>query len=87
MTGSVRTAPLPFLAISLLILVLAGGLLAFLAYPAYAQDGNEPLTARFLAETGPSNHGGDGEIFTIRIEFSEDINTGYQVLRDHALEV
>ena len=85
--GSVRTTPLPWLTVSLLVLGLAGGLLAFLAYPAYAQDGDAPLTARFLADTGPSNHGGDGQEFTIRIEFSEDINTSYQVLRDHALEV
>ena len=56
--GSVRTTPLPWLTVSLLVLGLAGGLLAFLAYPAYAQDGDAPLTARFLADTGPSNQGG-----------------------------
>ena len=62
------TAPLPLTVASLLLLGLAGGLLALLAYPAYAQDGDEPLTARFLADTGPSNHGGDGQEFTIRIQ-------------------
>ena len=49
--------------------------------------GDDALTARFLADTGPSNHGGDGQEFTIRIEFNEDIDTGYRVLRDDALEV
>ena len=69
------------------IAVVAGALLTLLVLPAYAQSGDEPLTARFLADTGPANHGGDGQTFTIRIEFSEDIDTSFRVLRDQALEV
>ena len=87
---SIRTAQSPFLPLIvafLLALGLTGGLLAFLVYPAYAQSGDEPLTARFLADTDPTNHEGAGQTFTIRIPFSEDINTSYKVLRDDALEV
>ena len=39
---SMRTAPLPLLGVSLLLLGLAGGLLAFMVYPAYAQSGDPP---------------------------------------------
>ena len=65
--------------------IIATGLL--LALSVYAQSVDEPLTASFLADTGPSNHEGDGQTFTIRIRFSEDIDTSYKVLRDEALEV
>ena len=58
-----------------------------LVLPAYAQSEDEPLTASFLAYTGPSNHEGAGQTFTIRIQFSEDIDTGYAALRDQALQV
>ena len=88
MIPSIRAAQSPFLPLIvafLLALGLSGGLFAFLVYPAYAQSGDEPLTARFLADTGPANHGGTGQTFSIRIRFREDINTSYKVLRDDAL--
>ena len=53
-------------------LCLAGALAPFLVYPVSAQSENEPLTASFLTDTGPSNHGGAGQTFTIRIRFSTD---------------
>ncbi len=74
----------PFL---LLAALAAAAFLFLFPAPGSAQSGDEPLTARFLSDTGPSNHEGDGQVFTIRIEFSEDIATGYKTLRDHALAV
>ena len=55
--------------------LLAGVAVAFLLCPVYAQDGDEPLSVRLLADTGPSNRGGAGQTLTIRIRFSEDIDT------------
>ena len=86
MISSLRLAPIPLAAV-VSALFLAGAAVTFLVYPAYAQGGAEPLTGSFLAKTGPSNHKGDGQIFTIRIEFSEEIDASYKVLRDEALEV
>ena len=67
--------------------LLAVAAVAFLAYPAYAQGEGDPLTATFLTDTGPSNHQGDGQTFSIRIRFSEDVAVSYKVLRDQALQV
>ena len=85
--SSLRLAPLPLIAAVVSALCLAGALATFLVYPVSAQSENEPLTASFLTDTGPSNHGGAGQTFTIRIRFSEDIATSYRVLRDQALQV
>ncbi len=87
MIASLRLAPFPLAAAVVSALFLAVALLILLVLPAHAQSADEPLTASFLASTGPSNHEGDGQTFTIRIEFSEDIDTSYEVLRDDALEV
>ena len=87
MIPSLRLAPLPLIAAVVSALCLAGALATFLVYPVSAQSENEPLTASFLTDTGPSNHGGAGQTFTIRIRFSEDIATSYRVLRDQALQV
>ena len=46
-----------------------------------------PLTASFQAGTVPANHGGAGQIFTVRVEFSEAVAVSYKTLRDQALEV
>ena len=85
--SSLKLAPLPLIATVVSALCLAGALATFLVYPVSAQSENEPLTASFLTDTGPSNHGGAGQTFTIRIRFSEDIATSYRVLRDQALQV
>ena len=64
----------PALAVAARRVVLAG---ALPVYPLYAQGGDEPLTARFLAGAGPSNQGGAGPTLSIRIRSSEDISAGY----------
>ena len=56
---------------------LAGALVAYLVRPAHAQGGDEPLSARFPGDTGPSDHGGAGQTLSIRIRSSEDISAGY----------
>ena len=80
-------APRSWLFAALGALLLAGAAVAFLIHPAQAQGEAEPLTGSFLADIGPTNHGGEGKIFTIPIRFSEDSDASYRVLRDRALEV
>ena len=58
-------------------LFLAGALATFLVRPTHPQGGGEPLSARFPADTGPSDHGGAGQTFSNRIRCSEDISAGY----------
>ena len=50
-------------------------------------QGNTALTATWVENTIPSSHEGEGEIFTVRIQFSEDLAVSYKTLRDHALQV
>ena len=45
------------------------------------------LTASFQSGTAPSAHGGAGQVFTVRVEFSEAVAVSYKTLRDDALEV
>ena len=72
--GSVSTAPLPLVIVSLPLLGLAGG---FLAYPAYAQSNNPPAEPTGL---GASVASGVGVNLTWNVSADATI-TGYEVLR------
>ena len=72
--GSVRTAPLPLMIVSLLLLGLAGGLLA---YPAYAQSNDPPAEPTGL---GASVESGVGVNLTWNDPADATI-TGYEILR------
>ena len=65
--------------------LLALALFVFLAWPTSAQS--EPLTASFVQDTVPDSHGGAGQTFNLRIQFSEPLAVSYRVLRDQALQV
>ena len=74
---SIRTTPLHLPAVSLLILGLVGGLLAFMAYPAFAQDGDPPakptgLEVSVVSGVGVNLSWNDPDDATI---------TGYEILR------
>ena len=45
------------------------------------------LTVAWVADTVPAAHEGAGQVFTVRVEFSEPVATSYRVLRDQALNV
>ena len=45
----------------------------------------EPLTASF--KNVPSEHGGGGTTFTFQLQFSENVDVSYKVLRDEAFDV
>ena len=78
--GSVRTAPLPLIIVSLLLLGLAGGLLA---YPAYAQSNDPPAEPTGL---GASVASGVGVNLTWN-DPSDATITGYEILRrDRAVD-
>ena len=46
-----------------------------------------PFTVSFVAGTVPDSHTGAGNVFTLRVQFSEDASVSYKVLRDEALSV
>ena len=85
--GLVRGAFAPGSCVVAVVGAAAVVLLVASALPANAQSADAPLTASFVADTVPSGHGGAGEVFTVRIRFSEDVGVSYKVLRDDALVV
>ena len=78
--GSVRTAPLPLIIASLLLLGLAGGLLA---YPAYAQSNDPPAEPTGLSVSVASGVG-------VNLTWNDPADatiTGYEILRrDRAVD-